>query len=210
MIDPLLNRAVGPPLAVIARLLVRLKLSADQITIGGFVLGMAALPAIYFEHYSLALLFILLNRLADGLDGAVARQTHTSDAGGFLDIVLDFIFYSAVVFAFIAHSPADYGLAGAFLMLSFMGTGGSFLAFAVMAGKHRIDNPDYPNKSLHYMSGLAEGFETILTLCLLCLFPQHFVLIAVVFALICWVTAAVRIITGYQTLKALPAKGHQQ
>jgi hypothetical protein len=86
-------------------------------------------------------------------------------------------------------------------MLSFTATGSCFLAFAIMASKHNIDNPQYPNKSLHYMGGLAEGFETIVVLCLLCLLPQHFVPIALVYSAACCITAGVRIVTGYQTLK---------
>ena len=52
------------------------------------------------------------------------------------------------------------------------------------------------------MGGLAEGFETILVLCLFCLFPNQFVIIASVFAVICWLTAAIRIWVGYNTLVA--------
>jgi phosphatidylglycerophosphate synthase len=201
MIDPLLNKVLRPILAIAAKPLVGLGITANQVTILGFVLGMLAVPAIIAEQFSLALVFILLNRVSDGLDGAVARQTHTTDAGGFLDISLDFIFYSAIVFAFIVSHPEQNALAGSFLMLSFTATGSCFLAFAIMASKHDIDNPQYPNKSMHYMGGLAEGFETIVVLCLFCIFPEHFVTIALVYAAACWITAGVRIVTGFQTLK---------
>jgi fatty-acid desaturase len=86
-----------------------------------------------------------------------------------------------------------------------MATGGSFLAFAIMASKHGIASPKYPYKSLHYMGGLVEGFETILVLCLFCLFPSHFVLIAGVFSVVCWLTAIIRIWVGYYTLLATKA-----
>ena len=204
MIDPLLNRLLTKPLSLIAKLCVKRNISADQVTLFGFVVGMLAVPAILTGQFILALCFILLNRVADGLDGAIARQTVTTDAGGFLDISLDFIFYSAIVFAFIWLAPYQNAIAGSFLMLSFMGTGTSFLAFAIMANKHGIDAPKYPHKSIHYMSGLAEGFETIVVLCLFCLYPDHFVVIATVFAIICWITTAIRIWTGYHTLKKTP------
>jgi phosphatidylglycerophosphate synthase len=135
--------------------------------------------------------------------GAVARQTHTTDAGGFLDISLDFIFYSAIVLAFIVSHPEQNAVAGSLLMLSFTATGSCFLAFAIMASQHNIDNPQYPNKSMHYMGGLAEGFETIVVLCLFCLFPEHFVPIALVYTAACCITAGVRIVTGYRTLNRL-------
>ncbi len=203
MIDPILNRMLRKPLSLVAKQCVKRDLTADKVTVIGFVIGIFAIPAILTGQFILALVFILLNRFADGLDGAIARETHSTDAGGFLDITLDFIFYSAIVFAFIWLAPYQNAIAGSFLMLSFMGTGGSFLAFAIMAKNHGIEAPNYPQKSLHYMSGLAEGFETILVLCLFCLYPQHFVLIATVFAVICWLTTIIRIWTGYHTLKNL-------
>ena len=203
MIDPLLNKILRPPLALATKPLIRLGIRADQVTIFGFVLGILAVPAIIAEQFNLALVLILLNRVCDGLDGAVARQTHSSDAGGFLDISLDFIFYSAIVFAFIVSHPEQNAVAGSLLMLSFTATGSCFLAFAIMASKHNIDNPQYPNKSMHYMGGLAEGFETIVVLCLFCLVPQHFVPIALVYTAACCITAGVRIVTGYQTLNKL-------
>lgn len=203
MIDPLLNKALRPLLALAAKPLIRFGLTANQITIFGFFMGLLAVPAIIAEHFSLALGLILLNRICDGLDGAIARQTHTTDAGGFLDITLDFIFYSAIPFAFIVSHPEQNALAGSLLMLSFTATGSCFLAFAIMASKHNIDNPQYPNKSMHYMGGLAEGFETIVVLCLFCIFPEHFVPIALVYAAACCITAGVRIVTGYQTLNKL-------
>lgn len=202
MIDPILNRLLKKPLCSLAKQLIKCGASADAVTLVGFIIGILAVPAIFYGHYLLALCLILLNRLGDGLDGAIARETAPSDAGGFLDITLDFIFYSAIVFAFVCATPAQNAVAGSFLMLSFMGTGGSFLAFAVMASKHGIHSPNYPHKSLHYMGGLAEGFETIIVLCLFCLFPNYFVFIASVFAVICWLTAIIRIWVGYHTLLA--------
>jgi phosphatidylglycerophosphate synthase len=203
MIDPILNKILRPPLALFAKPFIHIGISADQVTIVGFLLGLLAVPAIITEHFIVALVLIAVNRICDGLDGAIARQTQTSDAGGFLDISLDFIFYSAIVFAFIVSHPEQNALAGSLLMLSFTATGSCFLAFAIMASKHNIDNPQYPNKSLHYMGGLAEGFETIVVLCLFCLFPEQFVLIALVYTAACSITAGVRIVTGYQTLKKL-------
>jgi phosphatidylglycerophosphate synthase len=203
MIDPLLNKILRPSLALAAKPLIGLGISANQVTIFGFFLGILAVPVIIAEQFNLALVLILLNRVCDGLDGAVARQTRTTDAGGFLDISLDFIFYSAIVFAFIFSYPEQNAIAGSLLMLSFTATGSCFLAFAIMASKYNIDNPQYPNKSMHYMGGLAEGFETIVVLCLFCLFPESFVPIALIYALACSITAGVRIVTGFQTLNRL-------
>jgi phosphatidylglycerophosphate synthase len=202
----MIDRYLIPPLQRLldkpARLLARRAVTANQITLVGFVIGVLALPLLMAGAFELALVAVLLNRLADGLDGAVARRTQTTDAGGFLDIVLDFIFYQTVVVGFILNSPHEHLLPGLFLMLSFVGTGTSFLAFAVQASKRGLDNPHYPNKSMYYMGGLAEGFETFAVFVLLCLMPQHFGIIAWLFGAVCWVTTATRIWAGFNTLKA--------
>lgn len=201
MIDPKLLPITRAVLDVPARLLVRLGVTADQVTVAGFVVGLLAVPLLAFEFYAAALIAILLNRLADGLDGAVARRTQLTDAGGYIDIVLDFVFYSAVVFGFLLASPEQNAVAAGVLLVTFMGTGSTFLAFASVAGKRGIENPSYPNKSLHYMGGLTEGFETILAFVALCLWPQHFAVLAYIFAAACWITAITRIVAGYRTLK---------
>ncbi len=201
MIDPKLLPVTRAVLDVPARLLVRLGVTADQVTVAGFVVGLLGVPLLALEHYTAALIAILLNRLADGLDGAVARRTQLTDAGGYIDIVLDFIFYSAVVFGFLLASPEQNAVAAGVLLVTFMGTGSTFLAFASVAGKRGVEGPSYPNKSLHYMGGLTEGFETILAFVAFCLWPQHFAVLAYIFAAACWITAITRIVAGYRTLK---------
>ena len=114
---------------------------------------------------------------------------------------LEFLFYSLIPFGFAFSAPEQNALAAAFLIFSFIGTGSSFLAFAVMANKRGIENPVYKNKSLYYMSGLTEGTETIACFVLFCLFPDHFATIAYLFGSACWFTTCTRIYSGYQTLK---------
>ena len=83
------------------------------------------------------MVLIIANRVCDGLDGAVARSAGGTDLGAYLDITLDFLFYSAVPFAFAVADPAN-AMAAAFLIFSFVGTGSSFLAFAIIAQKRGI------------------------------------------------------------------------
>lgn len=201
MFDPRINRIVKPVLAQVAKVFVGAGISANQVTIAGFLMGLLAVPLLAYEAYIAALVMILLNRVADGLDGAIARIQGATDAGGYLDITLDFIFYSAVVYGFLLADPqANAGVAG-LLMVTFMATGSTFLAFAVLAAKYKIENPHYPNKSLHYMGGITEGFETILAFVLFCLWPQYFVWLGLIFALLCWITALSRLWAGFHTLK---------
>lgn len=194
---PLLKR----PLQFCARWLSSLGVSANLVTVASFGIGLLAVPALILNAYDLALVFILLNRLGDGIDGELARLQEPTDAGAFLDITLDFIFYQAVVFGFAFADPAFTAWA-LLLMLSFVGTGISFLSFAILAERRSISNPKYPNKGLHYMAGLAEGTETIAFFVACCLWPAAFPWLAGGFALLCFVTAGMRVLFGFKTLQA--------
>lgn len=201
MLDRYAIKVIRWPLTTFSALPDKLGITANQVTITGFVIGLFALPALALEAYSWALGFIVINRIFDGLDGAIARRQGITDCGGFLDITLDFLFYSMVPFGFVLANPEANAVAGAFLIFSFIGTGSSFLSFAIMAGKRNIESPVYKQKSLYYIGGLTEGTETIACFVLFCLFPLHFATIAWVFGTLCWFTTVTRIWAGYQTLK---------
>lgn len=201
MLDRLSIKVIRAPLTLSARLLNKCGITANQTTVFGFIVGCFTLPALVTEQYLWALLFIVLNRICDGLDGALARIQGITDSGGFLDISLDFLFYSLIPFGFVLANPEQNAVAGAFLIFSFIGTGSSFLAFAVMAGKRGIENPVYKHKSLYYMSGLTEGTETIACFIAFCLLPSHFSMLAYLFGAACWFTTATRIYSGFHTLK---------
>ncbi|QUX95254.1 hypothetical protein C0J08_07385 [Marinomonas sp. CT5] len=200
MLDTFFIKSLKHPLRVTALVIDKLGVKANWITLLGFFVGMLVLPALYFGNTTLALTCIVINRVMDGLDGAVARVQGPTDLGGYLDITLDFIFYSAVIFGFALMDSQENALAASFLIFSFMGTGSSFLAFAIMAEKRKIERLEYGRKSLYFLGGLAEGAETILFLVLICLFPSYFVVMAYVFGVICWITTATRIYAGYRTL----------
>lgn len=201
MLDSRLRRWIDPPLEVVGNGLARRGLTADQISILGFLCGLAAIAAIAGGLVRVGLVLFLVNRLADGLDGAVARATKLTDRGGFLDIVFDFIVYAGMVWAFALADPAANATAAAFLLFAFMGTGSSFLAFAVMAGRRGLTTEAQGKKSLYYLGGLTEGSETIGFFVLACLFPTNFPLLAWVFAGMCWLTTAGRIATGWRLLR---------
>lgn len=199
MLDRHLRPLIDPPLDRLAARLAP-RVGADAVTLGGFALGVLAMIAVMANAYWLGLVLLVLNRVADGLDGAVARRNGATDLGGYLDIVLDFIIYSGIVFAFAVADPPANALAAAFLIFAFMGTGASFLAFAVMAAKHRLESPEQGTKSLYYLGGLAEGTETIAFMMLVMLFPGAFAVAAWVFGAVCWLTTGARIMGARRLL----------
>jgi phosphatidylglycerophosphate synthase len=201
VLDARLRRLIDPPLDRLSAPLVARGISANAVTVAGFAIGLCAAAAIAGRAYLLGLALLLLNRLCDGLDGAVARRRGLTDLGGFLDIVLDFLIYAAVPFAFALADPAANAPAAAFLIFSFMGTGSSFLAYAIMAAKRGVSSDLRGRKSLYYLGGLTEGTETILAFVLACLWPALFPWIALIFGLLCWLTTATRIAVAVQTLR---------
>ncbi|WP_330221495.1 CDP-alcohol phosphatidyltransferase family protein [Marinomonas phaeophyticola] len=99
MLDKYFIRHLRNPLTKVATLAVQVGITANQTTMFGFVIGMLALPALSYGFYALALLFILLNRFMDGLDGAIARLKQPTDLGGILTLhwILFFIRLSFLV-----------------------------------------------------------------------------------------------------------------
>jgi len=198
MLDRAIQAAIKPLLTRAARQLVAAGIGANAITVTGFVVGMAAAVAIAFQAYLVGLVLLLASRLMDGLDGAVARATKPTDRGGFLDITLDFLFYASIPLAFAVANPAQNALPAAVLLAAFIGTASSFLAFAIVAEKHRLESTAFPDKSFYFLGGLTEATETIVAFAAMCLWPAAFPLIAYGFAVLCAITIAMRIGWGWQ------------
>ncbi len=199
MLDRYVVPVLKPGLRTLAKPLARIGVTPDQVTVAGFVVGLLAVPLIVLNQYMAALVLIALNRLADGLDGELARLKQPTDAGGFLDISLDFIFYQAVVFGFALADPR-FTVWALVLMLTFVGTGVTFLAFAVMSERHGLERVQFPNKSMQYLSGIAEGTETVAVFVAFCIWPAYFPWLAGGFALVCVITTVTRLVYGYRTL----------
>lgn len=199
MLDRFATALIRPTVDATARALVRAGVRANTITVSGFSIGLGAAVLIAIHAYSMGLAAIFISRICDALDGAVARQTRTSDAGGFLDIALDFVFYASVPLAFAVADPAANALPAAALLAAFVGTSSSFLAFAVLAAKRGLASLAYPDKSFYFLGGLTEATETLACFSAMCLWPQHFALLAWVFTGLCAVTTVTRIGWGWRT-----------
>lgn len=188
-----------PAVDRLAHGLVRSGLRANQMTLLGFAIGMLAAALIAGGHFMSGAAAIVLSRLCDALDGAMARQTAVTDAGGFLDIALDFLFYGSIPLAFAIADPSRNALAAAALLAAFIGTMSSFLAFAVLAAKRGIVNLAYPDKSFYFLGGLAEATETLAVMLAMCIWPDRFALLAYAFAGLCAVTTVTRIWWGWRS-----------
>ncbi len=200
MLDARLRPLIDGPLNSAGRGLVRLGIGANAVTLVGIAVGLGAAAAIANGEFLAGLVFILLNRLLDGLDGAVARASRLTDFGGYLDIVSDFIFYVSVPLGFGVSDPSNT-VPALLLVASFTITGISFLAFATLAGKRGLETEAHGRKSFFYNSGIAEGTETIIAFVLMTLIPASFGTTALIYAGLCVITVGQRSLSAFVYFK---------
>ncbi|WP_131114432.1 CDP-alcohol phosphatidyltransferase family protein [Lichenihabitans psoromatis] len=192
MIDARLQPVLRAVYAAPARWMARRGFTADMLSVAGFLVGIAGSACVASRAFWTGLGLILLNRIMDGLDGAVARHVGPTDRGAFLDIALDFVFYATVPLAFAIADPKANALAAAALLFGFMGSTSSFLAFAAVEARRGLAPAVFPHKGIHYLGGITEGFETIAFFVAMTLWPRAFAPLAWVFAALCLVTTVTR------------------
>ena len=192
MFDRHLQKLTQKPLSFFAKIFLKY-ISANQITIIGFIFGLMMCLFIYLELFFLAIFFLILNRICDGLDGVMARLTVPTYLGAYLDIVLDFIFYSAFILIF-GLLDTNNIIISCLLLFSYICTGTTFLAQAIIQPKLDLVQKDESididiPKSYYYSAGLIEGSETILFMILWLLFPNLYFFYGLTFTILCLITA---------------------
>ena len=201
MLDGWVRRRIDPSLDRMGRSLAGAGISADVLTLLGLGAGLGGALMIALRFDGAALLLFILNRLFDGLDGAIARATQRTDRGGFVDIVSDFAVYGAVPLAFALREPAGFALPAACLLFAFYVNGASFLAFAAVAAKRRMAASPRGVKSIYYTAGLMEGTETILFFVAMILAPDWFPALAYAFAGLTLVSALARVALAWTVFR---------
>ena len=201
MFDKTVQAILKPAFILTARVAIKAGLSANNVSVAAFFIGLIATFLIANQFYYFGAILILISRIFDGLDGTVARLTQATDFGGFLDICLDFLFYAAFPLAFAYANPAVNALPAATLLAAFLGTGSTFLAFAAFAEKRGMQSSRLPDKSFYFLGGLTEATETIAVFVAMCIWPAYFAELAYGFAALCCITIVTRIYWGYKAFK---------
>ena len=197
MFDRRLRAAVDRAFTAVAQRASARGVRADWVTVVGFFVGAGACVAIAFDQRVVALVLWLANRLADGLDGAIARRVGVTDRGGFVDIVADFAIYGGFIVG-VAYAQPDARVAAVVLLFSYYVSGAAFLAWSSLAERRARSADD--NRSLHFVGGIAEGAETIVAYALLCLWPSATEIIVWVFAAAVAITSVQRITFAWRSL----------
>ena len=197
MLDGVMRRIVTPPLDILAKRCAGRGISANVVTLLGAGFGLACGLFVALGLFTPALACLAASRIADGLDGAIARRTKMTDFGGYLDIVCDFIFYSCVPVGFALLDSGRCAVPAALLLASFYLNGASFLGFAALAAKRGMDTDVRGPKSLYFTTGLMEGSETIAFFAAFLIWPNLFALLAPIFAGLCILTMLARVKLAY-------------
>lgn len=206
MLDTPARAMLRAPLDRIATLLDRSWITPDGLTLAGLAIGLSGAVAAANQRWYLALVLWLTSRLADGLDGPLARRRAATGegrtsgpAGGFLDITVDFVVYGSFVVGVGVGWGGDL-LPFLVVLLGYYVNGAAFLAFSSIAERTRQRLDD--GRSLSFLGGLAEGTETIMVHSLWCVFPTWAGSIAWGWGAVVSVSATQRIVAGYQTLRS--------
>ena len=199
MLDSTARKLIDPPLNAIAARISD-KFSANSITFIGFFIGFLSFISLLKGQFTLALVFLLLNRFCDGLDGAVARRQGPSDLGAYLDIVADFLLWALLPLGFLFYAPEN-AFAVAVLLSSFAMSMTAFLAFAMLAEKRGLSSETQGKKSFYYLAGLAEGSETIAFFILTMVKPDWFIPAALIFAGFVFLSTVGRLIVSMAILR---------
>lgn len=194
MIDAQLREQLAGIFSFVAQGIDRPGISPDLITFSGFVLGVGGAVSAWQHHWFLALALWLPSRIADGIDGALARWRieqgeKGNPAGGYLDIMADFVVYGSFVVG-VAHGARQGYFPFLFVLLAYYLNGTAFLAFSSIGEKEGIRLDD--GRSLSFVYGLAEATETIVVHSVWCIFPSQAAHIASVWAAVVLFSAALR------------------
>lgn len=211
MFDTRLRSALGPSLDAGARWMDMPWVTPNRLTGLNLLAGLGSAGLAASQQWVLALLLWLLCRLADGLDGPLARRrTQTSSQGssvgsaqgGFFDICADFIVYGATVIGVAIGANAAFDapwLPFMVVLFAYYINGAAFLAFSSIAEKE--DKTIDDGRSLSFLGGLAEGGETVLVHSLWLILPMFAGPIAWVWGLVVCLSAAQRIHSGFHALR---------
>lgn len=167
----------------------------------GLVVGLMAAGALGQRHYALGFGLWFLNRVFDGLDGAVARQCgKQSDFGGYLDIIVDFIVYAAIpVGLAVGRGETAVYLALIFLLSSFYVNGASWMYLAAILEKRKLAHSNRLT-TITMPTGLIGGAETIVFYTAFIFFPSYLVWLFSAMGLLVLITIGQRLVWALRHL----------
>ena len=204
MFDSRVRSLTRPIVEIASKRLAHWGVRAGHLTALGWAFGILSCVAVGFKLWVPALVAWLMNRVLDGLDGAVARHSRPTDFGGFLDIMADFSVYAGFVVALALAIPGAR-VASVVLLFTYYLSGTAFLTASGLLDRRAAPGRD--ERSVRFVGGLAEGLETVIAYALILSVPSWAVQVEWVFASMVLVTAVQRVLWARKAL-AQPSAPH--
>ena len=200
MLDTNARKYVQPLLDSIANPLIKLRVSANAVTVTAFAIGVLSAAAVCMRWYWPAVALLWFSGLLDAVDGTIARKTGTSDPfGALLDIVFDRIVEILHLMALICIAP-ELAVYVAVVLSCIIISMTIFLTVGAAA-------KNSTKKTFYYQAGLAERSEGFIMISLAVLLADYRIIVLLVFAGMILFTAAQRFIEAIKLLRnpeALP------
>lgn len=181
----------------------------NTLTLFATLFGILSSYSAFCQYYWSGIILWNMNRIFDGLDGAVARKFgKQSKFGGYLDLFCDFIVYGIVPIGIVSgYDPSFQTLiALAFLQASYHINAVSWLMLSAII----IHEESKEGKSLTSVgrktttipmpTGLIEGFETIVFYNVFLIFPEYSFHLMISFSSLVFITSFQRLYWAYHNL----------
>lgn len=203
MIDKLLRNAKEIILYPLAKQAGKV-MHPNMISILSFAAGLVCVYFILCGSLMTAMILWFLNRLLDGLDGTVARTTgKTSDFGGYLDIILDFIIYCSIPVALVySNSSPEKYLTLSLLLASYYVNAASWMYLSAILEKRNLgalSNNEMTSVSMP--PGIADGTMTIIFYTMFFIFPDNLKLMFGIFMILVVLSIVQRMVWAYFNIK---------
>jgi archaetidylinositol phosphate synthase len=198
MLDTHGRRFVQPSIDRTANLLLKLGLTANQVTVIAFVIGIAASVLVYMGYSVAGVAVLWLSGFLDAVDGSMARLSKKSSPWGtVMDVTFDRLVEGGIIIALAMRHPVPEIL---FLLLllaiSIIFSITVFLTVGAVS-----EQKGY--KSFYYQAGLAERTEGFILFSLMILFQEQLILWTLVFLFVEVFTGLQRFLEAWRNLRTL-------
>ncbi len=169
----------------LAKVCVKMNLSANTITVFALLIGVMAGIMLGLGQRYMALVCMLISGLLDVLDGSVARISKTSsNVGAFLDLIFDRMVEGVIIIGFYMFMP-EYALLYILFYIGAMFNFSTFMLAGILFKNEGV-------KSMHYDIGIVERSETFIAFLLMMLFPTYLPIFLSIFIILMFLTALIR------------------
>lgn len=185
MLDTHARKWVEPTIASGASLLHKMGLTANQVTVISFVIGLSTSGLILIDKPIIAVVLLWLSGYLDAVDGSLARRFGKPSAvGTLMDITFDRLVELGMILA-LAYTRIDARLALVYLACAIIFSMTVFLTVGALADQKGV-------KSFYYQAGMMERTEGFIGFTLMILLANHLVWISVIMATLIVFTGAQR------------------